>query len=102
MGLRRQAPGEHLRIELFDGLTGRSDAKKRQQGVQHAREPGHDHATPEIGGVHEVLTVGFAYGFGVLGEQSVHIHITNSTIEGALPGCEDLRKWPALRNNIAY
>src|SRR5262249_45751820 len=31
-----------------------------------------------------------------------HIHITNSTIEAALPGCEDSNKWRTLRNNIAY
>jgi len=70
--------------------------------VQHAGETRQDHPTPEVRGVHEVLAVGFAYGCGVLGEQFVHIHITNSTIEPALPGCEHLSKWPALRNNIAF
>jgi hypothetical protein len=69
--------------------------------VQHAREPGKDHPPPEIRGMHQVLPVGFAYGCGVLGEQSVHIHITNSTIEPALRGCEDLAKWARSRNNIA-
>lgn len=49
-----------------------------------------------------MLPVGFAYGRRVLGEQFVHIHITNSTIKGALPGCEKLSLRPALRNNVAY
>ena len=78
---------EHLRVELFDGLAAGADAQEGQQGMQHAREPGKDHPPPEIRGMHQVLPVGFAYGCGVLGEQSVHIHITNSTKEAALPGC---------------
>jgi hypothetical protein len=94
-------PSEHLRVELLDRLAARAHAQERQQGVQDAREPGKDHPTPEIRGVHQVLAVGFAYGGGVLGEQSVHIHITNSTIENALPGCEDLVKRRLLRNNVA-
>ena len=70
--------------------------------MQQAREPGKDHPTPEVRGVHQVLPVGFAYGGGVLGEQSVHIHITNSTIERTLPGCEDLARRRHLRNNVAH
>ena len=94
-------PSEHLRVELLDGLAAGAHEQERQQGVQHARKPGKDHSPPKAGGVHQVLPVGFAYGCGVLGEQSVHIHITNSTIEDALPGCEDLAKRRYLRNNIA-
>ena len=95
-------PSEHLRVELLDCLAAGAHAQERQQGVSQAREPGKDHSTPEIRGVHQVLPVGFAYGCGVLGEQSVHIHITNSTIEDALPGCEDLAKRLGLRNNVAH
>ena len=94
-------PSEHFRVELLDRLAPRTHAQERQQGVSQAREPGKDHPTPEVRGVHQVLPVGFAYGGGVLGEQSVHIHITNSTIERTLPGCEDLAKRRYLRNNVA-
>ena len=94
-------PSEHLRVELLDRLAARAHAQERQQGVQHAREPGKDHPPTEVRGMHEVLPVGFAYGCGVLGEQFVHIHITNSTIEAALPGCEDLAKRRRSRNNVA-
>jgi len=69
--------------------------------VQHAGETGQDHPAPEVRGMHEVLAVGFPYGSGVLGEQFVHNHITNSTIEAALPGCEDLKNDRPLRNNVA-
>jgi hypothetical protein len=37
----------------------------------------------------------------VLGEQFVHIHITNSTIKTALPGCEFLAKERSSRNNVS-
>jgi hypothetical protein len=86
------APSEHLRVELLDRLTARTHKKKRQQGVQHAGETGQDHPAPEVRGMHEMLAVGFAYRGGMLGEQFVHIHITNSTIERALPGCGNLKK----------
>lgn len=102
MAHRPLTPGNHLRVELLDRLAARTDAKKWQQGVQHAGETRQHHPTPEVRGVHEMLAVGFTYGLGVLGEQFMHIHITNSTITAKLRGCKGSSKSPALRNNVAH
>jgi hypothetical protein len=85
-------PSEHPRIEALDRLAARTHKQEGQQGVQHAGETGQDHPASEIRGVHQVLTVRFAYGLGMLGEQFVHIHITNSTMPAQLPGCEQLMR----------
>jgi hypothetical protein len=95
------SPSEHARVEVLDRLAAGTHAHERQQRVQEARQPRKDHPTPEVRGMHQVLSVGFADGFGVLGEQSVQVHEAYATHQPGLRGCEGLAKSVSLRNNVA-
>jgi len=66
----------HTGVELVDRLAAGVNKDKGQQGMQHAGEARHHHASTEPPRAHQVLPVGLAYGFGV-------IKMENSiTIEG--------------------
>ena len=58
----------HLGVELFNGLTARANKYKGQQCMEHASDAGPHHTRPEEGRAHQVLSIGLAYGLGVLGE----------------------------------
>jgi Lrp/AsnC family transcriptional regulator len=91
----------HTGVELVDRLAASVDKEEWQQRVQHAGHARHHHASTKPPGAHQVLPVRLAYGFGVLGEQSVEAHGEHPSPMGELPGCEDLAKAPPLRNNVA-